>query len=120
MELFLSWSGVRSRAVAESLHEWLPYVINAVEPWMSASDIEVGARWSSDIATQLDETRYGVICLTRENLEAPWVLFEVGALSKTLSKTFVCPYLFGVEPTDLKGPLVQFQAAKADKAATKN
>jgi hypothetical protein len=86
---------------------------------MPASDIEAGARWSNDIATQLDETRFGVICLTRENLEAPWVIFEAGALSKTLSKTFVCPYLFGIEPTDLKGPLVQFQAIKADKGATK-
>lgn len=86
---------------------------------MSASDLDKGARWSSDLATQLEETSFGIICLTSENLEAPWIIFEAGALSKTLDKTFVCPYLLDVEPTDLKGPLVQFQATKAQREDTK-
>ena len=76
MNLFISWSGEKSRSVAEALRDWLPFVINAVKPWMSAADIEKGARWSSDLAYQLKETRAGIICLTRDNLEAPWVLFE--------------------------------------------
>ncbi len=57
-----------------------------------------------------------MICLTPENLEAPWVLFEAGALSKRLHRAFVCPYLFDVEPQNLKGPLVQFQAARSNRA----
>ncbi len=119
MKVFLSWSGTKSRLIAETLHEWLPNVIQAVRPWLSASDIDKGARWSSDIALQLEETQFGIICLTPENLDAAWVLFEAGALSKTLEKTYVCPYLFAVEPAELKGPLVQFQAAKADKEDTR-
>ena len=119
MNVFISWSGQRSRAIAEKLHDWLPNVLQAVQPWMSAEDIDKGARWSSDIATQLEETRFGVICLTPENLEAPWILFEAGALSKTIDKTFVCPYLLDVDPTDIKGPLVQFQAAKANEEDTR-
>jgi hypothetical protein len=85
---------------------------------MSAVDIERGARWSTDIAVELGQTSFGVLCLTPENLEAPWIHFEAGALSKTLEKTFVCPYLFELEPADLKGPLVQFNAAKANEEDT--
>src|SRR5262249_42560061 len=55
----------------------------------------------------------------RENLEAPWILFEAGALSKTLNRAYVCPYLFGLGPSDLKGPLVQFQTTKVEKEDTK-
>src|ERR1044072_1981215 len=119
MKVFLSWSGERSQAIAEALRDWLPKVIQAVHPWMSAIDIERGARWSSDIAGELEQTSFGILCLTPENLDAAWIHFEAGALSKTLQKTFVCPYLFELDPADLKGPLVQFNAAKANKEDTK-
>lgn len=115
MKVFLSWSGARSRSVAEALRDWIPSVIQAVELWMSAEDIDKGLRWTSAIAFELDQTRFGIICLTPENLEAPWILFEAGALSKALDKSFVCPFLFDLEPTDIKGPLIQFQATKAEK-----
>lgn len=119
MKIFISWSGSTSQSVAEALHDWLPRVIQAVQPWLSSKNIDKGARWSNDIATQLDETKFGLICLTRENMEAPWILFEAGALSKTLDRTYVCPYLFNVDSSDLKGPLVQFQTAKAEKEDTR-
>lgn len=119
MKVFLSWSGARSRAIAEALREWLPNVIQAVEPWMSAEDVDKGLRWSSEIAVQLEGTRFGIICLTPDNLESPWILFEAGALSKTIDKAFVCPFLFGLDPSDVKGPLAQFQATKAEKDDTK-
>lgn len=117
MKVFISWSGVRSQAIAEGLRDWLPNVIQILEPWISTSDIEVGKKWSSNIEFQLRETRVGIICLTPENLNAPWILFEAGALSK-LDGAIVCPYLLGFEPKDLKGPLVQFQAAAANKQDT--
>ena len=104
MKVFLSWSGGRSRQVAVTLRDWLPNVIQALEPWMSAEDIEKGARWSSDVASELDECKAGILCITPDNIEAPWLLFEAGALSKTIEKTFVCPYLVGLGLSDLKGP----------------
>ena len=58
------------------------------------------------------------MCLTPENLAAPWILFETGALSKTIESTYVCPYLLGLKPTDIQGPLAQFQATKADPTDT--
>lgn len=120
MRLFLSWSGERSKLIAETLRDWLPLVIQAIKPWLSASDIDKGTRWSSEIATQLAETAFGIICLTPENIEAPWIHFEAGALSKTIDGAFVCPYLFEIDPSDIKGPLVQFQATRATKEDTRN
>jgi hypothetical protein len=86
MKVFISWSGERSRAVAEALREWLPNVIQTVNLWVSLADIEKGARWSTDITAQLEECSVGLICLTPENLSAPWLLFEAGALSKMVDK----------------------------------
>ena len=120
MDVFISFSGDRSKAVAKALHEWIPYVINDVQPWMSEVDIDKGARWGTDVADQLKEAKMGIICLTPENLDAPWIHFEAGALSKTVGKTYVCPYLFEVEYNDVKGPLEQFQKTKAEKDDTKN
>jgi hypothetical protein len=117
--IFISWSGERSRAVAEALYAWLPNVIQAGELWMSEADIEKGARWSIELALHLNETRLGIICLTPENHDAPWILFEAGALSKTLMNTFVCPYLFDIQPADIKGPLAQFQLTRAQKEDTR-
>jgi hypothetical protein len=87
---------------------------------MSATDIDRGARWSTEVSAQLDAANIGIICLTPENLEAPWVLFEAGALSKILSKSLVCTYLFQLRPPDVKGPLAQFQAAVADEKETRS
>src|ERR1044071_4161838 len=46
-------------------------------------------------------------------------MFEAGALSKSLQDAYVCPYLFGFTPADIRGPLVQFQAASATKDGTR-
>lgn len=46
-------------------------------------------------------------------------MFEAGALSKNIEKSKVVPLLFGIEPSDIQGPLVQFQAAKFSKTEMK-
>ena len=58
---------------------------------------------------------FGIICVTEVNQENPWLNFEAGALAKTLNQSRVCPYLIGMRPSDLKGPLSQFQSIHADK-----
>jgi hypothetical protein len=44
VEIFLSWSGSKSKAVAEALRIWLPKVNPAFKPWLSTADIDKGAR----------------------------------------------------------------------------
>ena len=115
MEVFISWSGERSGAAARALHDWLPMVVNALKPWLSSADIDKGARWGSELAMRLEASRAGILCITPNNVHSDWLLFEAGALSKAVSNTFVCPLLIGVEPSDIKGPLIQFQTTRASK-----
>jgi hypothetical protein len=91
--------------------------VNAFKPWLSSADIDKGSRWSSEIAGKLETSKAGIICLTPSNLTAPWILFEAGALSKTLQHTYVCTLLDGLEPRDVTGPLAQFQATTATRAS---
>lgn len=119
MKVFISWSGDMSRELGEVLRTWIPAVIQQVKPYFTPNDIEKGTRWSSDIASELSESRVGVICLTKDNLEKPWIMFEAGALSKQLDSSHVCPILFDVDSSDLKGPLVQFQSTPFNRSEIK-
>jgi hypothetical protein len=110
MKVFLSWSGDMSHKVACVLRDWLPSVIQAVKPYVSSEDIDKGARWSTDIAQELDQSTYGILCITPANIEAPWINFEAGALSKSIDRSFVAPFLFRVKRSDVQGPLLQFQS----------
>jgi len=118
MKVFLSWSGERSKAAAIALREWLPLLLHYIEPWISDRDLSAGERWSLEIGRELEEAQFGIILLTSENLNAPWLLFEAGALSKAFNASAVIPYLIDVELKDLVGPLAQFQAKKADRQST--
>lgn len=120
MQVFVSWSGERSSELATLLKNWLPKVLQAARPWISSASIDAGTRWSSEVAQALQQIQFGIVCLTPENLLAPWILFEAGALSKIVSETRVVPYLLGLEPRELEGPLAQFQAVRADKTGTKS
>lgn len=115
VNVFISWSGGRSKQVARYFHDWLPNVIQVIRPWMSDVDMDKGVRWSTEISARLAETRIGIVCLTRENLREPWILFETGALAKTLHQTYVCPLLIDLDPSDLSWPLAMFQATTCQK-----
>jgi hypothetical protein len=108
MKVFISWSGERSKLVAELLDDWIQCVIQAVDPWMSSKDIDRGALWFTEISDQLANTTVGIVCLTKENKNKPWILFESGALAKGLSSNRVCTFLIDLAPTDLENPLAQF------------
>lgn len=115
MKVFISWSGATSHKVALILRDWLPSVIQSIDPYVSSEDIDKGARWSSDIAGELDSSNYGIICLTPDNLDAPWINFEAGALGKSVDKSRVSPLLFRLKRADVQGPLVQFQSTTVDR-----
>jgi hypothetical protein len=117
MNVFISWSGEESKHIAVALKEWLPLVIQAIDPYVSCEDIDKGARWSADIARELADTDFGILCLTRTNQHSPWINFEAGALAKAVDKARVCPFLLDMRPADLDGdgPLPQFQAVTFEK-----
>lgn len=69
MKVFISWSGDRSRAIAEELRYWLPTIVQSLEPFISTQDVPVG-----DVA------------LTYSHLNFRIVLSEFFVLLKRISK----------------------------------
>jgi hypothetical protein len=63
----------------------------------------------------LEKAKAGIICLTAGNLHSDWLLFEAGALSKKVEQSFVCPLLIDLKPSQVVGPLAQFQATTLEK-----
>lgn len=116
MKVFISWSGETSKKVAELIREWLPSVLQTVKPYFTPSDIEKGTRWSADIAQELDDSMAGIFCVTKENLNSQWLMFEAGAISKKVDQSLVCPILIGLENSDINGPLTQFQTTLFEKS----
>ena len=108
MKVFVSWSGQRSKVVAELISDWIKCVLQASQPWISTRDIDKGAIWFSEISDQLKDTAAGIVCLTQENKNKPWILFETGALAKGLSTNRVCTFLIDLQSSDIEDPLAQF------------
>lgn len=115
MRVFLCWSGTTSLSIATAMKQFLGDVIQELKPFLSTESIRKGDRWRSDIAQQLAETEYGILCLTKDNLKAPWILFEAGALSKNISQGRVTALLTGIQAVDVIEPLSQFQHTRADR-----
>lgn len=116
MKVFISWSGEKSQTVAQILKRWIPCVIQTVVPYFSSADIDKGARWSTDIAKELQNASFGILCVTKENLDSAWLNFEAGALSKSIEQAKVCPFLIDLKPTDIQdSPILQFQMASITK-----
>lgn len=115
MRVFISWSGTYSECVAVVFRDWLPMVLQNVEPWVSSEDIGKGGRWSSELEQALRKAVFGIICVNAENANEPWINFEAGAMSNAFETSKVSPLLSGIEPEDLPGPLAQFQCTRINR-----
>lgn len=114
MKVFVSWSGELSCQIAEVLKKWIPCIIQSVEVFFSPEDIEKGDNWDKTITTELSDCKYGIICLTTDNISAPWINFEAGAIAKSLDSK-VTALMVNIKPSDIKGPLSRYQATKFEK-----
>ena len=116
MKVFISWSGEESKAIAQILREELPVVINAIDPFVSSEDIEKGVPWFQNISQTLEDSSFGIVCLTPSNLQSKWLHFEAGALAAKVSQSHVAPLLIDVEEAAVKAPFSQFQLTKLEQA----
>lgn len=110
VDVFISWSGDRSLAIAEVVKAWLLDVARNVSPWLSRDDLRKGLLWLPELSNSLRHTAYGVLILTPENQHAPWLAFEAGAISHALPERCCSPVLCDLRNSDLSGPFAQFQA----------
>jgi hypothetical protein len=119
MKVFISWAGERSNAIAAALYKWLPAMQQKIEPYMSSESIEKGTLWFPDLTRELEATRFGVVVLTSENKDSPWLHFEAGVVARAVDQARLAPILFGLNPSDIGPPLTQFQVTSFEKADMK-
>lgn len=110
MTVFISWSGDRSKAVAHVFKKHLEYVIQGLPTFMSDKDIASGTQWFQEISDKLRDATFGIVCVTPENLERPWLSFEAGALANQAERSRVVPVVFGMSKENLPSPLNGFNA----------
>jgi hypothetical protein len=118
MKIFLSWSGEQAHLVAKALYEFLQDINQSFEVWMSETEIKAGMRWAYELAKGLEDTNFGIICITAESIDSHWLLCEAGAISKSVLNSRVCPYLIDIVQDELEGPLSQFQSKNTSKDST--
>lgn len=115
MQVFISWSGDKSRDVAAALRSWLPHVLQGISPFVSSHDLSAGTRWAVEIAEKLKDTEFGLVCVTRKNQREPWLNFEAGAIAKKLDVSRVIPLAIDLPPAEISHPLGQFQATRLNR-----
>lgn len=117
MKIFFSWSGNKSHEIAKILSEWIPCVVQAAEKWISSKDIDRGAMWFGEIAEQLKDSNFGIVVLTKENQNKPWLMFESGALYKGLLESRICTFLvdLSVRDIDTESPIRQVNHTVIEK-----
>ncbi len=114
MKVFISWSGEFSKKIALLIKDWAEQCIQSIEAFVSDEDIEKGENWSARLTNELSSTNYGIVCLTSDNISAPWIHFEAGALSK-LVESRVSTIAVDIQYSEIKGPLSSFQNTKLEK-----
>ena len=90
---------------AEGLRQWLPRVIHAARPFLSSGDIDKGRGWNDALRAQLAKSNFAILCMTPENVSAPWILFEASAVAKDPGLSRVSASLVDVKVSDLADPL---------------
>lgn len=82
-KIFISWSGDNSKEIAVSLKNILQNSVfkdTGLECFVSDIDISSGDDWWSKIKAELKKCKLGIVCITKENIRAPWIYFESGAM----------------------------------------
>ena len=108
MNIFLSWSGERSRLVAEAFQQCLPLIFDRLDIYLSTS-MNKGIRWNVALNQALDKADFAILCVTKENYSAPWLIYEAGVLSKTAGADKVAPFLLDADFPKFHGPITEFQ-----------
>ncbi len=120
MRIFISWSGERSRRVSLGLKSLLEDLFtDGIEVFLS-EDIKPGESWAGRLNDEIERSKFGIICLTQENFDAPWLLFEAGAIAKQLGSKRLVPYHIDQLPAVADhSPLSHFQHVTATEDGTR-
>lgn len=124
LKVFISWAGERSKAIPTGFHDFLPDVVNAVQPFMSGLNSDKGTRWGELLSSTLQESSCAIVCLTPESVQSVWVAFETAAISRAAggvdgARARIWTYLSGIEIKDLQlTPFAEYQATNTTEEET--
>lgn len=115
--VFISWSEENSTShnVALLLKKWISRIIQTATCYVSSVDIRAGEVWLSNLLKNLADSKCGVVCLTQDSLNKPWIIFEAGALVVKFEKSRVIPLLIGIEKDYILSPLNILQCKLANR-----
>lgn len=77
--IFISWSGKNSKIIAKELKNVFENKIFAgtgLTCFVSDVDIASGTDWWDKIKGELKTCRLGILCITKENIRAPWIFLK--------------------------------------------
>ncbi len=116
--IFIGWSGSRSNLVAKALKYWLQCLSHDIEPWVSNLDLKPGRGWWEELETELRQSTAGILCISPENRDSPWLNFEAGALARSVERKLIIPYAIDMEASEISHPIRFFQGVKATQSET--
>lgn len=112
MNVYVSYSGELSRDIASVIKECFPMIIQSLNVFVSAQDVKIGSFWRSELERTMEESECAIICITKENNNSPWLIFEAGMMAK---KTTLVPLLIDIGYQELNDPLAVFHATLLGK-----
>ncbi|MDJ0316166.1 TIR domain-containing protein [Arthrobacter antibioticus] len=84
MKVFVSWSK-NSRGVGSAVAAAVREIFDPVVDTFISQEIQAGSRGLEAIDAELNDTDFGIICLTRSNQTEQWINYEAGALSRQVA-----------------------------------
>jgi hypothetical protein len=121
MKVFISWSGNCSKMIAKELRKQLDSIFENEDftCFMSEEDIMSGDCWFEKIKHELEAADLAILCITKENISAPWINFEAGAIALNMQETKIIPFIFGVSIPS-HSPLSHYQAKAFNRNSYEN
>lgn len=85
---------------------------------MSGKDIEPGSIWFNEISDNIETSKFGILCITKENRKEPWLLWEAGALYRGYENVNqVIPLLINIKKDEIPPVLQNFHVISAANKA---
>ncbi len=113
--IFISWSLDQGRQLATLTKEWIESIFMTQKCFVSSEDICGGTDWWDEIKKSLDFASVGIFCITDDNKDRPWILYEAGRIAGRLKGKGVIPMVFGISAIPPDNPLAKHQARFCNK-----
>ncbi len=117
LTIFISWSKSPAKEIATNIKSLLEEIFPDpnIEIFLSSAvnnGIVAGERFRNKLDNKLMESNFGILVLTGNNFERPWMMFESGALSKNTDNSRIVPIIFNRSREELESPIKNFQCIK--------